>query len=174
MSTKKIIFVVLGTLLILSACANELRISDPSRDIFDPAHGNTIGSIVGYNHTDEYIHRFYVDGKMGPNIRPHSGGGATTCCAVFPKQWRENMKVKVEWTTPPGKSTENNSVENWHEKSVPLGKYGPEGGSMQVHFLPNREVVVVISNLYEESPNYPGPKLDRIKAGNPQPKEHNK
>lgn len=157
MGARHCLILTLISLLTLSACHGVSDSNTTARDVFDPKLGDTIGSIIGYNHTDEYIHEFYVDGTMGSNLFAYSGGGGVTCCGTFPRQWREGLKVTVEWSTTPSKITAGARI-HWHKKSVPLKKYGPEGGMMHVHFLPNLEVVVVISNLYAGSPDYPGPK----------------
>ena len=54
--------------------------------------------IVGYNHTkDRSIYYFTVDGNMGSNLGPESGGGKFSCCASIPRKWRPGIKVKVDW-----------------------------------------------------------------------------
>ena len=160
MHIRYCLIITLIASLTLSACHGVPDSSTTSRDVFDPDPEDTIGSIVGYNHTGEYIHEFYVDGVMGSNIFAYSGGGGFTCCGTFPRQWREDLKITVEWSTSPSEITADART-HWHKKSVPLKKYGPDGGMMHVHFLPDLAVIVVISNLYVGSPDYPGPKPPR-------------
>ena len=101
-------------------------------DVFKPATGNFVTSIVGYNHNDEYIHVFYLNGVMGSNIPAHGGGGGTTCCAELPQQWHSGLKAIVKWST-----TSSDRKTTWHKKLVPLPKYSTKGVIVQVHFLNN-------------------------------------
>ncbi|WP_149138606.1 DUF3304 domain-containing protein [Cupriavidus campinensis] len=54
-------------------------------------------SMVGYNHTDVGIYAFEVNGRGGPNIWPHEGGGSFTCCVTVPRVYKPGTTAKVRW-----------------------------------------------------------------------------
>ncbi len=139
--------VIIGVLsLLLIACDGAGKNTSAKNDDY-------VSSILGYNHTDDYIHKLYINGAMGANLPAHGGGGAITCCVTLPQPWHKDLRVKIEWAT----SRDEKTI--WHEKAILPPKYGlQEGGLFQLHFLPNLEVLIVISNLYAEHPDYPGPK----------------
>jgi hypothetical protein len=66
-------------MLILSGCAEEMV----------PV------SIVGYNHTDKYIHSFTVNGGSAGNLFAHSGGGSIVCCIAILENWKPGLKAKI-------------------------------------------------------------------------------
>jgi len=158
MSQNKLYWLIIPVaLLVFTACEDS---SGPTaKDSFKPANENHIASIIAYNHTDDYIHELYVNGAMGPNVSAHSGGAATTCCIELPQQWRSGLQATIEWTTSPNQQTV------WHKKSVPLPDYGSEEGILQIHFLPDLQVAIVVSNLFAEHPDYPGPKINNEMPG---------
>ena len=115
-------------------------------------------SITGYNHTPDYIHRFYLDDAGGGNVRAYGGGGSFVCCATYARKWHPDMRVKVRWSTsssdPEATGKETEPV--WHEKVVPIEKFSsPE--IVNVHFLPKGEVRIVISGKSADHEQYPGP-----------------
>lgn len=116
------------------------------------------GDLSGYNHTADYIHQFYVDGKWGGNVYPYRGGGSFVCCYRYPEKWREGLKATVRWTTSSAdpKATGDAATEKWHEATVPIERY-LEPGTVNVHFLPEGKVRLVISNFSARHPEYPGP-----------------
>jgi hypothetical protein len=100
-----------GALLIAGACAVWLALlSACSTDASDVAGAN----IVGYNHTPEYIHQFYVNGARGPNVHPYGGGGGFVCCITYPRQWTPELKATVRWTTSDA-DPKGSPEETWHE-----------------------------------------------------------
>lgn len=119
---------------------------------FEPPKTPTItASITGLNHTDTYVATFYVNGAYGGNISRRGGGGKTTCCVELPRTYRPGLAATIRW------SATNTREDLWQEKTVPVDTYGPEGGSLFVHFLPDDEVRLVVSNLHPQHPDYPGP-----------------
>lgn len=117
-------------------------------------------NISAYNHTGDYIHQFYVDGAGGGNSRPYGGGGSFVCCISYPAKWRPGLSAKVKWTTSSGNPKDTSpeaAVEHWHEKVVSIEKYDEPGGLLNVHFLPNGEVRLIISNKRAGAKDYPGP-----------------
>jgi len=113
-------------------------------------------NISGYNHTDDYIHQFYVDEASGPNISAHGGGGKFSCCIVYPSQWKLGMSAKVRWTSSASYPS-TDPTETWHEAVVPIDQYKTPGTRLNVHFLPKGEVRLVISSMASGHPDYPGP-----------------
>ena len=66
--------------------------------------------IVGYNHTDTTIVQFLINGGNGDSaLRPHQGGGSTSCCVMVPDHWRPGLKVEISWTTDLKNYHKNNS-----------------------------------------------------------------
>jgi len=137
--------------LLLNACDSFLNTSYQKNA--DSKQDDVIASILAYNHTSDYIHELYIDGVMVPNILAHSGGASITCCATLPQPWHKEFRVNVEWTTSPNDET------LWHKKYVLLPEYDSEGGMFQVHFLPDSDVVIIVSDLHGTHPDYPGPKI---------------
>ncbi|MDD1964724.1 DUF3304 domain-containing protein [Pseudomonas putida] len=112
--------------------------------------------ITGYNHTEDYIHQFYVDQGGGGNVFAYGGGGKFTCCIGVPGEWRPGMMATVRWTTSssiPG----THSGETWHEERVPIEPYDDEATTLGVHFLPMGKVRLIISRMGAGNPDYPGP-----------------
>ncbi|PBI84023.1 hypothetical protein BKP43_54520 [Variovorax boronicumulans] len=125
-----------------------------------PAAESYSANISAYNHTEDYIHQFYVDGAGGGNSRPYGGGGSFVCCVSFPAKWRTGLNATVKWTTSsgiPGDTRPDAIKPRWHEKIVPIEKYDEPGGLLNVHFLPNNEVRLIISNKRAGAKDYPGP-----------------
>ncbi|BEP71894.1 MULTISPECIES: DUF3304 domain-containing protein [unclassified Variovorax] len=125
-----------------------------------PAAESYSANISAYNHTQDYIHEFYVDGAGGGNSYPYGGGGSFVCCISFPAKWRAGLNATVKWTTSsgiPGDKRPDAIKPRWHEKVVPIEKYDEPGGLLNVHFLPNNEVRLIISNKRAGAKDYPGP-----------------
>ena len=114
-----------------------------------------VAQLSGYNHTADYIHQYYVDGQGGGNVYAYEGGGSFVCCIVYPKAWREGLAAKVRWTTsssdPNASAAE--SEERWHEKVVPIDRYREGGTRLNVHFLPNGEVRLIVTNMTAGRPS---------------------
>jgi hypothetical protein len=94
------------------------------------------------NHTEKYIYSVTVDGSGGGNMSAWGAGGADICCTSIPRIWYPGMKVLVRWNMPEG------TKDVIKEKLVEIEKYS-DPGSIYMHFFPNDEVRVVVSN-------YPG------------------
>lgn len=147
--TSLIVFCVALLALPLIACGSKKR----------PAESFS-ANISAYNHTGDYIHQFYVDGQGGGNSRPYGGGGSFACCISYPAKWRSGLNATVKWTTSSGIAGDTRpeaSVERWHEKVVALDKYDVPEGLLNVHFLPDGDVRLVISNKGAGAVGYPGP-----------------
>jgi hypothetical protein len=129
----------------------------------EPLPEKLTAQISGYNHTDQYIHQFYVDGAWGGNVMAYTGGGSFVCCLVYPRQWRDGLAAKVRWTTssPDPNATGPETQERWHEAVVPIEAYKQPGTTLNVHFLPGDKVRLVIFSGSDEAEGYPGPRLPK-------------
>lgn len=127
-----------------------------------------VAGITGYNFTKEGVQEYYVNGSRGSNLPPYGGGGSTSCCVRLPEQWTPELTVKVSWTighyTQPWEKRKHMTVEQesvccWAErtlnKTVPVERYGKEGGRLQVFFLPDDEIKVWVHNAGLLNPGHP-------------------
>ncbi len=114
--------------------------------------------VRGYNHTDNHVAQFLVNGGSGGSAWPHSAGG-TVCCVVLPDHWAPDQKVEIEWTT---------DLETYQKATVSIPRYN-EVGSLAVHFLRNGQVKVFVTNLILGHPDYPltGPEAPLREGENP-------
>ena len=124
-------------------------------------------NISGYNHTPGYIHEFYVNDSWGGNVFAYSGGGKFVCCIVYPAQWRPELQATVKWTTSSSdpNATGDDAVGHWHEVTVPIERYAQPGTRLNVHFLPEGRVRLIIASSSDWAPGYLGPRLE------PKPKD---
>ncbi len=116
-------------------------------------------NISPYNHTGDYI-EVYLDGGYGGGSYPYGGGGSFVCCVSYPAHWRPELSMTVKWATSSGDPSDKSpasKTQSWHEKVVPIEKYDTPGSRLNVHFLPNGEVRLVISNMGAGAEKYPGP-----------------
>ena len=107
-------------------------------------HGN-----VGYIHSyavQETVHGQFSRGM----ISGLSCGGTVIAGYPVPRTWTPGMKVKVRWNRP------IKGEDNWIEKTTTIPRYDAIG-MLIVHFFPNDEVRVVVSNYYPESRYHPIP-----------------
>ncbi|WMJ69512.1 DUF3304 domain-containing protein [Stenotrophomonas sp. 24(2023)] len=116
--------------------------------------------VVGYNHTDNPIYEFMLNGESGGSVDAHSGGGSMVCCIVIPAVWRPGLEVNVRWS---------HDLKTYQQSTVPLPAYDERAGHMAVHFLRNGEVKVYVSHLYLGHPDYPltGPEAGLREGENP-------
>ena len=129
----------------------------------------SVANLSGYNHTADYIHQYYVDGQGGGNVRAYGGGGSFVCCIAYPETWREGLTATVRWTTSSSnpKATGPDAQETWHEKVVPVDRYDKAGTTINVHFLPEGEVRLIVTNMTAGAPGYPGPDAPTKPPGYP-------
>ncbi|MEC5115719.1 DUF3304 domain-containing protein, partial [Xanthomonas oryzae] len=73
-----------------------------------------------------------------------------------PRTWRAGLSAKVRWTTS-SSDPQGSPEETWHEKIVPIERYEKSGTTLNVHFLPEGQVRLLITNLSAGHPDYPGP-----------------
>jgi len=135
---------VLLTALSLSACAG---LDNESASI-EPATATAQVGVV--NHTGNYIYSASVNGAGGGNTNAWHAGIANMCCTSIPRAWYPGMKVRVRWDMPVG------HTHNVKEKTVEVEKY-ERPGSIYLHFFPNDEVRVIVTNIGGPSSKHPIP-----------------
>ena len=137
------------TFCVLTACTTKTA----------PTDDEVAASITSYNHTPDYIHQFYVDGTWAGNSFAYGGGGKFVCCVAYPKNWHPGLTAKVKWTTSSSDPNAEGDAaqEHWHEAVVPIERYEEEADTLNVHFLPEGKVRLIISSMVAGQPNYPGP-----------------
>lgn len=87
------------------------------------------GSLVGYNHTDRPLGRYFVDGNYG-------GNGGTTCCWSF-----RGDTIKVEWVLSVTGEQRRQGLEiERHSLNLPMPAYSREDQYLHVHFLSDNQV----------------------------------
>ncbi|QFZ82773.1 MULTISPECIES: DUF3304 domain-containing protein [Variovorax] len=146
---KLFALLVLCALALLGACSSK-----------KPAAKSHSANLSAYNHTEDYIHQFYVDGAGGGNSRPYGGGGSFVCCISYPAQWHPGLSATVKWTTSSGNPADTKpeaALEQWHERVIPIDKYDVPGSTLNVHFLTDGDVRLVISSKGSGAKDYPGP-----------------
>jgi hypothetical protein len=162
MTTKILLAILLAVILPLAACSKSPKEGELRAD-------QAVASLSAYNHTPDYIHQYYVDGQWGGNSRAYGGGGSFVCCIVYPLRWREGLTAKVRWTTSSSnpKATGDDAIGKWHEKTVAIERYTTAGTSLNVHFMPDGDVRLVITDMSAGHPDYPGPAAPEKPAGFP-------
>lgn len=120
----------------------------------EPDKGPATASISGYNHTEDYIHRFFINDSWGGGASAYEGGGSV-CCIGYPREWRPELTATVRWSTSASRNKPFTGV-TWHEQVVPI-EYYDKLGSLNVHFLPDNKVRLLIWNGSAGSRGYRGP-----------------
>jgi len=146
---------------LMASCLTAMELSSCSDSNGQLPNNMATANISGYNHTAEYIHQFYIDDAWGGNVFAYSGGGSFVCCLIYPQQWKPSLQAKVRWTTSSSdpEATGDDAVGKWHEAVVPIEKYNEVGTMLNVHFLPDGKVRLVVSDMSANHPDYPGPRL---------------
>ncbi|MGW8393937.1 DUF3304 domain-containing protein [Pseudoduganella sp. HUAS MS19] len=141
MAVKKvtsILIPILSSILLLTACKE---------------HSVPAG-IRGFNHTkDMYIYNYTVNGAMGADIEPETGGGTSSCCISLPAIWRPGLRMKISWEYGRIKEGDPKLPPQMVEVEVP--KYGESAGDLHVHFYGGNRVKVLVSRCLPEHPFYP-------------------
>lgn len=131
----------------------------------EPDKGPATAQISAYNHTEDFIYQFYIDGAGGASVRAYEGGGKFVCCIGYPREWRPDLKATVRWTTS-ASNPKPYTGETWHEQEVPI-EYYESLGTLNVHFLPDNKVRLLIWNGIAGSTGYRGPDAPIKPAGWP-------
>lgn len=110
-------------------------------------------TLSGINYTDRHISDFSVDNYSGGSVSVDGGGGSFVCCVPIPAHWKSGAKVTVRWA-----DNEKNGVQ-YKEKIVEVPEYNNSDLEFFiVHFFPNDEVKVLVTNKIITHPDYPYPK----------------
>ncbi|WP_092312557.1 DUF3304 domain-containing protein [Cupriavidus alkaliphilus] len=111
---------------------------------------DTFGAeVLGYNHTDQFIAAFTINGAyMGRS--PSHGQSEAICCIKIPSKWNSKLEVEVSWTK------DDRSNEFWKSKVIKIPYYASTG-HLAVHFFPHEEVRVIVSEVYVGHERYPFP-----------------
>ena len=87
------------------------------------------GSLVGHNHTDRPLGRYFVDGNYG-------GNGGTTCCWSF-----KGDSVEVVWVlSVTGEQSRQGIEVERHSVELPMSEYRREDQYLHAHFIPGNRV----------------------------------
>ncbi|WP_439685837.1 Lipoprotein [Cupriavidus oxalaticus] len=141
------LFLAALALTLLSACASG---GLSTRDNDDSYINASIGPV---NHTSQFLYGFYVNGAFGANARAYGWDYAGTCCVRLPRVWRPGLTVDIRYDL----TLDDGARHNWQtKKGVPVEPYA-EVGDVYVHFFPNDEIRVVVSNPGPRSSLHPIP-----------------
>lgn len=146
MNTRSL--VLLAALGVLSGCASNDRFAERGETRSERTTATAQVGIV--NHTGKYIYSATINGSGGGKMNEWSAGLANICCMSIPEVWRPGMKVLVRWDMPEG------HTHIYKEKTVEVEKYD-EAGDIYLHFFPNDEVRVVVSNAAGYASKHPIP-----------------
>ena len=105
----------------------------------DPTLARAPAQVGIVNHTGNFIYSASVDGYGGGPMARWGAGHAGICCASIYAVWHPGIKVLVEWDMPEGHQ------HIWKQKMVEVEKYDAPS-DIYMHFFPNDEVRVVVSN----------------------------
>jgi hypothetical protein len=141
---------LLFSALLLIACA-----AKPGRD--DSSYGANVGIV---NHTGRFVYSASVDGGGGGHMEAWGAGAASVCCVMVPRKWIAGMQMLVSWDMPEG------SKHVVKEKRVAVERYD-EPGSVFIHFFPDDEIRIVVSNYGGWSTAHPIPPPVRPSAQRP-------
>ena len=103
--------------------------------------------IRAYNHTDNVVGQFQINGGSGGSFVVPHGSGGLTCCAVIPAKWRRGLQVTVRWS--------DGHFNNEQERTVSIPEYDNRGTDLVVHFLRSGEIKVFVTGYLLGHPDYP-------------------
>ncbi|WP_428944726.1 DUF3304 domain-containing protein [Pantoea sp. FN060301] len=124
----------------------------------------TAGDIRGFNHTQQGINYFTVNGY---------GGRLTgnSCCILLPLKWTPGLKARIEWEVDPKTASKFPGYKDWekylkwekevkasyrkHSAVVDIPEYGKSRCGITVHFLPCNQVKVTTVCQGYGTPGYP-------------------
>ncbi|WP_454766709.1 DUF3304 domain-containing protein [Cupriavidus campinensis] len=134
-------------MLLISACASGgLSTRDADKTYFN-------ASIGPVNHTGQFLYGYRVNGTFGANARAYGWDIAGTCCVRLPRVYRPGLTVDITYDL----TLDDGSKHNWKTKTaVPIEPY-IEPGSLYVHFFPNDQIRVVVSNWDPNGKGHPIP-----------------
>ena len=141
-----------GLLVALSACADDDKVS--------PNY-----SVV--NHTNAWVLDVTVNDRGGILGASPLGESGQACCVTIPKKWRPDLQVTIGWQDDSTKQLDSDGkpVKNdgryvlipgqKYSRTVPIQEYEPDKlGTLYIHILPDRNVIVTVSMLAPFHPDY--------------------
>ena len=151
---------LLVTLLLLQGCSDNEPEEEWSRASYT----------IGINHTKNSIVRFELSTGAGGRVPPYGGSGVMMGGGSFPKVWRPDFTVDVNWTvdTDPfahvrwreeGKVFSEMAVEHEklfekHSATVVLEPYDDKICGQTIHFFPCNQVKVQVACYDKNNPTY--------------------
>ncbi len=148
---KRMLFIL--TIVMVSGCSRAGNSDD-----------YTAGDIRGFNHTQQGINYFTVNGY---------GGRLTgnSCCVMLPMKWTPGLKAHIEWEVDPKTASKFPGYKDWeryllwekevkasyqkHSTVVDIPEYGEKRCGITVHFLPCNQVKVTTVCEGYGTPGYP-------------------
>ena len=108
-------------------------------------------------------------GSTGATFNPTGGGGKFSCCIAYPRIWRPDLLATVKWTTSSAnpQATDEEATPVWHQKVVPIERYEQTGTTINVHFLEDGNVRLIVTSSTAGTPGYPGPDAPEMPADYP-------
>jgi hypothetical protein len=147
----------LASLIGVAACSQPATASDPNK-----TRNRVPVQLHGYNHTNQSIYTFSVDGAWGGSVLANGDSGFTSGGRGLPRVWVPGIKVSVEWTPKPDSDelrTDIVDVPAYNGKAI---------STLNVHFLRDGTVKVFATHTSILHPDYPftGPE-SYLKEGRP-------
>jgi hypothetical protein len=142
------LFLILAATAFLQGCGANEWAPSATGESASVTQGRTVSAeLADYYHTNKTLGDFYVNGQLGCNIAPGSGGGSFVCCVELPNPWREGYFVTVAWEDHDGRA---------QKRDVLVPKYDPKTLSdFNVHFLRDGEIKVFAVRMMLGHPDYP-------------------
>lgn len=121
-----------------------------TKNVMDDSAAAQVGIV---NHTGNFIYSVPLSGDDvrnggGGGMSRWGAGGANICCTSIPRIWHPGIKVLVRGDMPDG------HTHIPKEKIVEVEKYD-EPCDIYLHFFPNDEVRIVVSNAAGYSDKHP-------------------
>ncbi|WP_089084724.1 DUF3304 domain-containing protein [Aquitalea magnusonii] len=149
---KRLSALLLLSLLFLAGCEEE----------------KTSLSYLAVNHTTKPIDSITINDQGGVlNVPAMGGGGGEVCCVIVPSKWRPGLTVKISWLQgghfqrdASGNVVMKNGNKvfiegSWKTRTVTIPEYqAKEMQHVDIHFLPNDQVLVKLSDIFPEHPDY--------------------
>lgn len=125
-------------------------------------------SYLAVNHTSEEVVSVVINGEGGVlNVPAYGGGGGQICCVTLPRKWHPGLQATIKWRLDGDWLRDGSGKEVWRdgkrvyvpapykEKTVEIPKYTEKDlEHLDIHFLPDDEVLVKVSFIYPTHPDY--------------------
>lgn len=136
----------------LSACAEHEKVST---------------NYMVINHTDAWVIDVTVNKQGGVLIAGALGQSGRACCVTLPKAWRPDLRVTIGWRDDSAEQLDASGKPIMHDgkpvlirgqsysRTAPIQEYSRDQlGTMYIHILPDKNVIVVTSMLTPGHPEY--------------------